>query len=493
MGTSGMDCLPYDLSMQDNAAKEYSKDPSTSMEKEDEDHITVPFARIGKLLDSSSSSSTTTATQATTQATTATQATTTAPTTVTQPTTTVTEATTVTTEPQETQTTATTEPTTITEDVATQATSSETVPTTETQAVTSTVAPSTATEAITPSTETIPSVINPTESSSVVTDPTESTPVATDPTESTPVATDPTESTPVATDPTESTPVTTDPTESAPVATDSTESTADVTIPSETTSTDVGNFMFYVVGDEKLFGANWEKSASNGMTADNGIYYLTIKNAPAGTYEFKVLDYFGMSHTVETGKNSSVIVPISGLDVKFCYDPSKGYAIASTGSVPTYPTQSTEVTSPSTDTTEDTTSSTTPTETTDSSNQPTQTEATNPSTNPTDSTQTVAPPKISATTASLKAGGTKTLKVIDAAVKSWTSSNKKVATVKNGKITALTKGSTNITAVLSNGSKLTCKVKVTTNPKLSKSSVTVKLNKTKTITISGKAKGVNNT
>lgn len=46
-GTSGMDCLPYDLSMSDNAAKPYSKDASTSAEKEDQDHITVPMARIG--------------------------------------------------------------------------------------------------------------------------------------------------------------------------------------------------------------------------------------------------------------------------------------------------------------------------------------------------------------------------------------------------------------------------------------------------------------
>lgn len=47
-GTSGMDCLPYDLSMSDNAAKPYSMDASSSAEKEDEDHITVPMARIGK-------------------------------------------------------------------------------------------------------------------------------------------------------------------------------------------------------------------------------------------------------------------------------------------------------------------------------------------------------------------------------------------------------------------------------------------------------------
>lgn len=46
-GTSGMDCLPYDLSMSDNAAKPYSKDSSTSAEKEDQDHITVPMARVG--------------------------------------------------------------------------------------------------------------------------------------------------------------------------------------------------------------------------------------------------------------------------------------------------------------------------------------------------------------------------------------------------------------------------------------------------------------
>ena len=48
-GTSGMDCLPYDASMCDNADKPYSKDSSTSMEKEDQDHITAKLARIGKL------------------------------------------------------------------------------------------------------------------------------------------------------------------------------------------------------------------------------------------------------------------------------------------------------------------------------------------------------------------------------------------------------------------------------------------------------------
>ena len=49
-GTSGMDSLPYDTSMSDNADQLYSKDPSTTHEKEDDDNITVPFAYIGKTL-----------------------------------------------------------------------------------------------------------------------------------------------------------------------------------------------------------------------------------------------------------------------------------------------------------------------------------------------------------------------------------------------------------------------------------------------------------
>lgn len=48
-GESALDCIPYDPSMIDNAEGSYSSDPSTSLEKEDIDNITVPFARIGKL------------------------------------------------------------------------------------------------------------------------------------------------------------------------------------------------------------------------------------------------------------------------------------------------------------------------------------------------------------------------------------------------------------------------------------------------------------
>ena len=52
-GTSGMNSLPADPSMWDNAALPYTKQEPNSHEKEDEDHITVPLARIGKMLDSS--------------------------------------------------------------------------------------------------------------------------------------------------------------------------------------------------------------------------------------------------------------------------------------------------------------------------------------------------------------------------------------------------------------------------------------------------------
>ncbi len=49
-GTSGMNSLPADPSMWDNAHLDYSGQEPNSREKEDEDHITVPLARIGKLL-----------------------------------------------------------------------------------------------------------------------------------------------------------------------------------------------------------------------------------------------------------------------------------------------------------------------------------------------------------------------------------------------------------------------------------------------------------
>ena len=96
------------------------------------------------------------------------------------------------------------------------------------------------------------------------------------------------------------------------------------------------------------------------------------------------------------------------------------------------------------------------------------------------------------TKSSLKAGKTLTLKSKDGTVISWRSSNKKIAIVKKGKVIALAKGSTVITATLEDGRTQTCSIKVTSSPKLSKKSVTVKKGKTVTVKIVGKAPGVNN-
>ena len=96
------------------------------------------------------------------------------------------------------------------------------------------------------------------------------------------------------------------------------------------------------------------------------------------------------------------------------------------------------------------------------------------------------------TKASLKAGKTLTLESKDGKVIGWKSSNMKKAIVKNGKVTALAKGSAVITATLEDGREQTCNIKVTTSPKLSKKSVTVKKGKIVTVKITGKAPGVNN-
>lgn len=101
-------------------------------------------------------------------------------------------------------------------------------------------------------------------------------------------------------------------------------------------------------------------------------------------------------------------------------------------------------------------------------------------------------PKLSKNKLTLKSGAEKVLTVKNGEVKSWKTSDKKVATVKNGKITALNKGTAKITPVLKSGEKLTCKVSVSTAPKLGKTSVKVNKNGTVKIKLTGKAKSVNN-
>lgn len=104
----------------------------------------------------------------------------------------------------------------------------------------------------------------------------------------------------------------------------------------------------------------------------------------------------------------------------------------------------------------------------------------------------VKTPKISATKVNLKSAQTRTLKVTNGKVKTWSTSSKKIATVSKGKVVALTKGKVRITATLTNGKKLTCNVTVTTSPKLSRTTLNLKKGKTATVKLTGKVANINN-
>lgn len=103
----------------------------------------------------------------------------------------------------------------------------------------------------------------------------------------------------------------------------------------------------------------------------------------------------------------------------------------------------------------------------------------------------IAQEKLSATNVSLKSGATKTIKVLNGKVKSYKVVNSKVAKVNSkGVVTALNKGKTTVIVTLKDGNKLNCKVNVTTAPKLSKSTVNVKVGKTVKVKVLGKAKNI---
>lgn len=103
----------------------------------------------------------------------------------------------------------------------------------------------------------------------------------------------------------------------------------------------------------------------------------------------------------------------------------------------------------------------------------------------------IAQEKLSVTNVSLKSGATKTIKVLNGKVKSYKVTNNKVAKVNSkGVITALNKGKTTVIVTLKDGNKLNCKVNVTTAPKLSKSTVNLKVGQSAKIKIYGKAKGI---
>mgnify|MGYP004506558877 FL=1 len=103
----------------------------------------------------------------------------------------------------------------------------------------------------------------------------------------------------------------------------------------------------------------------------------------------------------------------------------------------------------------------------------------------------IAQEKLSATNVILKSGATKTIKVLNGKVKSYKVTNNKVAKVNSkGVVTALNKGKTTVIVTLKDGNKLNCKVNVTTAPKLSKSTVNLKVGQSAKIKIYGKAKGI---
>ncbi|MGN0477025.1 MAG: Ig-like domain-containing protein [Ruminococcus sp.] len=105
----------------------------------------------------------------------------------------------------------------------------------------------------------------------------------------------------------------------------------------------------------------------------------------------------------------------------------------------------------------------------------------------------VAQEKLSATNVCLKSGAVKTIKVLNGKVKSYKVANNKVAKVDSkGVITGLNKGKTTVIATLKDGNKLNCKVNVTTEPKLSKTVVTVNEGKTAVVKLSGKVSTIDN-
>lgn len=99
----------------------------------------------------------------------------------------------------------------------------------------------------------------------------------------------------------------------------------------------------------------------------------------------------------------------------------------------------------------------------------------------------------------LKAGETEKIKLtcIDGSAKKWKSTDEKVAIVKDGKITALRKGTAKIIVKDTLGKKYTCKLWVTSNPTLTKNDEVVKNIKVEKgsstkVKITGKAKNIDN-
>ena len=95
--------------------------------------------------------------------------------------------------------------------------------------------------------------------------------------------------------------------------------------------------------------------------------------------------------------------------------------------------------------------------------------------------------KLSETSLSLKAGETHKLTIDKLAGRkvTWTSSDRKVATVKDGVVTAVYMGKCTITAKVKNGKTYTCKLTVTDPAALSETTLSLQIGSTHTLTIDG--------
>ena len=100
------------------------------------------------------------------------------------------------------------------------------------------------------------------------------------------------------------------------------------------------------------------------------------------------------------------------------------------------------------------------------------------------------PAELNTTTLNLNLGETSTLKVTGLKTRTvaWTSSNKKIATVKNGVVTTTKVGKCTITAQIKGGKKLTCNLVVKDGSSISDPTLSLPMGNTHTLTITGLAK-----
>ncbi len=88
---------------------------------------------------------------------------------------------------------------------------------------------------------------------------------------------------------------------------------------------------WYVVGDANFFGVSWDSDipqAKYKMTMEKGVYNVTVTDAPAGTFTFKVVETTSIGaisawHPDGMGNDSSFTVTEAGSTVRFCLVPQE--------------------------------------------------------------------------------------------------------------------------------------------------------------------------